>query len=551
MNELALTPQEQLAERAMPQPPMARARAWFDQPALRKSLPVLGLLAVVAAAAMTWLALREAPQRDLFRGLPETDQAAVAEALQQSQIAFAINDATGALTVGQDDYHRARMALAAQGLPKSAPSGDSILSAMPMGTSRAVEGEKLRTAREMDLARTIEAIGAVETARVHLAVEPPSLFIRDKAAPAASVMLNMRGGARLSDDQVQAIVHLVASSVPALASDNVSVIDQAGRLLSRQDSNGAAGEASQQLDVQERIEDRYRRALMALLTPMLGADNFTAEVTAEVDFSEKQATRESFPQDDARVRTEQGSWSNDPGERPTYGIPGALSNTAPAPATQSQNFPTPADPAQAAVTESTRTSEKFAREFELGREVSVTKDGAGRLSRISVAVALRSPVGKKQRSKQEIAAVEALVKGAIGFNATRGDVVAVEARDFQTSVAPTESWWEAPWVDPLVRNVSALLVALLLVIFLGRPLLKSLSGMKRQGAIAPGQIATEIGGELTRQAAKPVSLEMIGAASGYGERAALIQDFVRQNPDHAALVVQELLAEDTNEPANG
>lgn len=561
MNELDLTADQQVQDPGHDLTPVApmqsfagstewrdRLRSFVQQPAVRRALPLLGFLAVMVLAGALWLALREPPQRDLFRSLPETDKAAVAEALQQSNIGFNIDDATGALTVSEMDYHQAKLSLAAQGLPKSAPDGDSLISAMPMGASRAVENEKLRSARELDLARTIEAMENIISARVHLAVEPPSIFVRDRSDPSASVMLKLVGSSRLTEAQVQSIIHLVASSISGLSSDAVSVVDQNGRLMSRQGASSASDQAERHLMVQSQVEERYRQTITSLLTPMIGVDNFTAEVTAEMDFSENQATRESFPQEDARVRSEQGSWSNEPGEKAGYGIPGALANRPPEGPELTDAFQ--GDDAQEEKQDASRTSEKFARQFELGREVSVTKQAAGSVGRLSVAVALRSPVGTNQRSAEELAAVEALVKGAIGFQAERGDVVAIEARAFLPVEETNEDWWEASWMSLLVRNLSALLVALAVIFGIGRPLLKKFRA--EQGTLSGAdqfQLASDIDEELGRagrplkRPTNPVSLDMISSADGYSERAALIQNFVRQNPEHAALTVQDLLAE--------
>lgn len=561
MNELSLTADDQVIEPARSLSPASpiygfgsniswrdRFRAFTQQPAIMRALPMLGLLAVVVIAGFLWLALREPPQRDLFRGLPEADKAAVAEALKQSDIMFNFNDTTGALTVAENDYHQAKLSLAAQGLPRSAPDGDSLISAMPMGASRAVENEKLRSARELDLARTIEVMENIASARVHLAVEPPSIFVRDRSEPSASVMLDLIGGNRLNEAQVQSIIYLVSSSVPGLSSDAVSVVDQNGRLMSRQGGTGASAQAERHLMIQTQVEERYRRTIMSLLIPMIGADNFTAEVTAEMDFSENRATRETFPKESAQIQSEQGSWSNEPGEKASYGIPGALANRPPEDPELTDDFA--GNDAQIDVAETSRTSEKFARKFALGREISVTKQAAGSLSRLSVAVALRSPVGNKQRSAEELAAVEALVKGAIGFQAQRGDVVAIEARSFLTVEEVTENWWEASWVSMLVRNISALLVALVLVLGIGRPLLKKLRSDRNLTSVLQGSGRLELTSSVDEptdqpltKPAKPVSLDMISSADGYSERAALIQNFVRQNPDHAALTVQDLLAE--------
>ncbi|ALR20034.1 MULTISPECIES: flagellar basal-body MS-ring/collar protein FliF [Sphingobium] len=550
----------------------ARFTGFMKQPAVAKSLPLLGLLGVVAMAGLAWLALREPPQRDLFRALPDGDKSAVAQVLDQNGVRYSFDNA-GGMTVAQDDYFKAKMMLAAQGLPKSAPDGNSMIDSLPMGASRAVEGEKLRSAREMDLARTIEAIDSVESAKVHLAVEPPSVFLRDRAKPTASVMLRLAQGRTLTDQQVSAIVHLVASSIPELNPQDISVVDQNGRLLSNNDANSAD---DRQLAVQDRVEDRYRQSVVALLTPILGAGNFSTEVHAELNFAERQATRETYPQDEARLRSEQGSWQSDPrgqGNGEAGGIPGALSNQAPVNPTVTQTNPNgqavqqgqTGNGANAAAQPGTppnpvlKTEETFNRNFELGREVSVTRDAVGTVKRLSVAVALDNGADGKPRSAQEIAALEALVKGAIGFDQSRGDVVALSSRGFVKAEEVKAPWYEADWMSPLVRNVSALLVALLLIFGIGRPLLKRRAAAQEAAAAdaaANGQrIGREISGELTRHAAEhpgegqPITLDMISSAPDYSQRADLIRNFVKQDPDRAALVVRDLLKEGKKENA--
>jgi len=567
---VALSPQAGADFRAAPRMLNATAipqqlRGLLNQPAVARALPLIGFIAVVGLAIAAWAALREPPQRDLFRGLPDADKAAVTAALDASNIVYALDSGTGAITVSEDDYYNAKIALAAQGLPKSAPSGDDMISSMPMGASRAVENEKLRAAREIDLARSIEALDAVVSARVHLAVEPPSIFIRDRNEPAASVVLHLQQAARLPESQVQAIVHLVASSVPGLSPDNVSVVDQNGRLLSS-NGEGAGGmeEAERQLKVKESVEDRYRRQLVALLTPVLGADNFVAEVSADVDFTERQATSETFPADEARVRSEQRTFSSEPEAGEVAGIPGAIGNTPPA-ATTTSNTPPAAVQADAAAADPLGATpqvrnEQVTRSFELGRQVAVTREPSGTIKRLSVAVAVRNLPGGKQRSPTEIAAINALVKGAIGFNAGRGDQVAISSRNFETVPEAETPWYEADWVAMLVRNISALLVALAIVFGIGRPLLKRWSekkaeageetrpspllaqAMARDGGNAPAAVRN----------AQPVTLDMINAAQSYQERALLIQNFVRQNPDHATLVVRDLLkSNDAKDAVNG
>jgi len=383
-------------------------------------------------------------------------------------------------------------------------------------------------------------------------------------------MLRLAQGRRLTDQQVSAIVHLVASSIPELDPDDISVVDQNGRLLS--DNAGNAGD-DRQLAMQSKIEDRYRQSVVALLTPILGDGNFSTEVHAELNFAERQATRETYPQDEARLRSEQGTWASDPrgqGKGEASGIPGALSNQAPVDPTVTQTNPngqavtqgqtaqqqpgTPSDPLM-------KTEETFNRNFELGREVSVTRDATGTVKRLSVAVALDNGADGKPRSPQEIAALEALVKGAIGFDQTRGDVVALSSRSFVKAEEAVIPWYEADWIAPLARNVSALLVALLVIFGIGRPLLKRRAAAQEAAAADRAEqkqaIGQAISTELTRQAvsnpadpAAPVTLDMISSTYDYAQRADLIRNFVKQDPDRAALVVRDLLRDAKKEKEN-
>jgi flagellar M-ring protein FliF len=542
-------------------------RAFLAQPAVVKSLPLVGMVAMLGLAAMLWMIFSAAPSRTLFASLPDEEKAAAVEALNGGGIANSLDNSTGAITVSEDDYHRARMLVAQRGLPRAGQGGDEMLGSMPLGASRAVETERIRGAREADLARTIEAIDVVEAARVHLAVQQPSVFVREQPNAAASVMLTLASGRSLGDSQVQAILNLVASSVPGLTPDGVSVIDQNGRLLSRTAGDGASGASERQLAAQNAVEDRYRRAIAAILTPIVGAENFTAEVHADIDFSEVQSTREGFPENQRALRAEEGSLATEGGPgtpgvtAPAGGIPGALSNTPP-PAAQIGATPpgAPAAPGTnplgtaegaAAVAAAGRRNENYNRSFALGREVSVTRQQTGAVSRVSVAVALRNPEGRP-RSRQEIQQIEQLIRGAIGFSQQRGDVVAINARDFAAAPESTASWYEAAWISPLVRNGSAIVIVLLFVFFVGRPLLKkgsaALAKRAENRSVARTSVGGEIAGVLADRARSDlemkVSLEMIEATRDYEARAALIRTFVRQDPARAALVVRDLIRAD-------
>ncbi|MBC6436515.1 flagellar M-ring protein FliF [Nostoc sp. HG1] len=520
---------------------MAPLRDLASQPAVRKAMPAIAMIGVVGVASLAYFTLQTPTQVPLFQGLADADKAAVAESLQTSGIDYTLDPATGTISVRADAVHQARMQLAGQGLPKALPSGDAVIASLPMGSSRAVEGETLRGAREADLARTIEAIDAVKAARIHLATPEPSVFVREAKPAAASVMLTLQQGRTLSGAQVRAIRHLVASSVPGLGPDAVSIIDQSGSLLSS-DQNGGGDDSLFQLQMQ--MENRYRQAVAALLGPIAGQGNYSVEVHAEVDATESQSTRESFPKDDRALRSEEGVRSSSDASAPAIGIPGALSNQPP-PASQ---ITTTAPTAPPATTPATGTSgeESYTRRFDVGREIAVTHQPQGRLRRLSVAVALREIKGAKKRSAAEVTALDNLVKGAVGFDAARGDVVAISSRPFAETAEPAVSLWDQAWFWPVLRQIGGILGAIVVFLFIGRPLLKALkarlaaSGERRQ---IEQQLLSSTG---QTRGTSPVTLEMIEAAPSYDTRANLVRSFVRQDPERAALVVRQLMQEGSN-----
>ena len=516
-------------------------RGMTRQPAVRKALPALALTGALGFAALTYFALSTPAQTPLFQGLAEADKAAVADALQSSGISYSLDPGTGAISVDAGKLHEARMLLAGQGLPKAQPTGDAMMASLPMGSSRAVEGETLRGAREADLARTIEAIDAVKTARVHLATPEASVFVRESKQPAASVMLTLQQGRSLSAAQVRAIRHLVASSVPNLSAEDVSVIDQSGALLSSEQAS--ADDRMFQLQMQ--MEERYRQAVIALLTPIAGPGNFSVEVHADVDASESQSTRETYPENDRALRSEEGNKSTSGATQEAGGIPGATSNQPP-PASQVTAAPPAAGAAGAG---STQSEETFNRSFDVGREIAVTHQPQGALRRLSVAVALRDGKGAKKRSAAEVAALENLVKGAVGFKADRGDVVAISARPFAEEAAVVVNFWNEPWFFPLVQQVGAVLGALLAFFVIGRPLVKAVKARmaaSKERAETEQKLMQAAGRRGTPAANGAITLDMIESAPSYEARANLVRAFVRQDPQRAALVVRQMLGQPSN-----
>lgn len=523
--------------------PLRQIGDLFAQPAVKRSLPLVLMVALIGAAALAWMTLSTPPQRVLFASLPESDKAAVVQALDAAGIANRMDNA-GSITVAEDQYHKARMLLAGQDLPKAAPGGYALLDSMPMGASRAVEGERLRQARETELARSIGEIDTVAEARVHLATPEASVFVRDKTEPSASVIVKLQPGRSLSDAQVRSIVNLVASSVPGMKPDAVTIVDQMGTLLSKSGQESSVGDA--RIDFQNRVEDKVRQQLTTLLTPLLGAGNFSAQVQAEVDLDENQATRERYDKDGTVVRAEQGNWTGAPrdGAAAPGGIPGALSNVPPGPssavAPNAAPTPTPGQPATPAAAPGMKQSDSFARTYSNGREVSVTRAAPGSIKRLSVAVLLREEPGKP-RGQVEIGQIDSLVKAAVGFNAARQDQVTVVSRKFSTNAdeaTDATPFYETGWFAMVARNVTALVIALLVLLLGVRPLAKAL--MRRRDDARPA--GAPMGSADGVAIPAPVSPEMLaGSGLSLGDRVGLVRDFTRDNPARAALAVRDMI----------
>lgn len=515
--------------------PLERVRSLTAQPVVRRALPWFLGIAVIGGAGLTFAMLSPAPQRVLYSELGDAERASVVSSLDKAGIAYAINADTGTLTVGEDDLYKARMLVASDGA-LAVPDPVSSLDSLPLGASRTLEGERMRGARQGELEMTIKQIDGVESVRVHLAEASRSVFVRDDAPPTASVMVRMAKGRKLADGQVSAIVNLVAGSVPGLSPDAVRVVDQHGRLLSDPRAQG-----SDRLELQARLEDKLRAQLEQLLTPMLGAGNFTSEIQVELDMDEVTSAREAYDKTGV-VRAETSQQSQALGGQPgqAAGVPGALSNTPP-PATQA--VPGPPQPgvvsgAPGAPGAAPQNAESSAsRTYELGREVLVANSQPGKIKRVSVAVAISQEAMKKAKPG-DLEQIKALVSAATGIDPARGDQVQVIARPFEPVSEEVPPFWEAPWFAMVVRSLAALL-AVLLVLLLGvRPLVRAL---KRE----PGQS----GGEpLSADPAAP-ALQPPADAERLGRQVSLAQRIVEEKPDDALLALRQMLGNAPGEPS--
>jgi len=445
------------------------------QPALSRALPGRAGVGALAAAGLLWMSLSQGPDRVLYTSLTDGERAKVVATLEAGGIDYAIDNSTGALSVSENDVYRARM-LVASDAGIAAPEGATeMLDAMPLGTSRTLEGERLRLARERELMLTIREIDGIESVRVHLATPERSVFVRENNQPSASVMVRLVSGRNLSQSQVGAIVNLVAGSVPGMSADAVRVVDQNGRLLS-----DPRAENDSALTLQREFEAKLREQVDSLLLPLLGEGNFSAQVQVALDQSEVTSARETYEKEGV-VRSESERNSARSGAAQVGGVPGVPANTPPPDAQLVDGAPQPADPAAAGGP--TDTESAVARSYELGREVAVTSIRPGGLTKLSVAVAV-SDKALKAAAPMTAAQLEALVSAAVGANPQRGDRVEVVASKFEPANLEPPAFYEEPWFVMMVRYGSALLAVLLVLLLAVRPLIGKLRG-RGEPAAAP------------------------------------------------------------------
>jgi flagellar M-ring protein FliF len=539
-------------------------QSFIRQPAIQRAAPMIVVSLVVALGLVLILLMREPAMVTLFPKLGEEDKAQVLQQLNDQGIKAQLDGTTGQVSVPRADFHRAKMLLAAAGLPKASVSGYELLTQLPMGTSRSVEQAKLKQAQESELARSIMEIRDVEGARVHLAVPERSAFVRDQAPPTASVFLKLSPGRSLSNGQVQSIVHLVSSSVPFLPVANVTVVDQFGTLLTQPQRDAELGLTAQQLEHKLRFERILRERVMNLLTPVVGLGNVNTEVNVEMDFTRTEQTREFYDPAQQVVRSEQES-IQESSDGKARGVPGATSNQPPPPVQATPAVPAAQQATAQAEGPRSRSSTSL-RNFEVSREVRSTKPALGEVKRLSVAVLLRSPkvagadgqMVEKPLSEEERKHLVELLQEAVGFDAARGDKVAVISKSFAGEVPmATRSWYDAPWLEDAVKQILVVLVLAVIVLGALRPFLNRLlttsevSSFSDQPITGEGETIEVREGETLddiKARLKPkksgISAELLDTANTYDDKVTLIRMLVGEDANRVTAVLKSLIQRD-------
>ena len=540
---------------------------------IRPLLLLLGV-ALAVAAGVTVVLWWKGPNWSLLYGnLSDSDASGVVQALQTGGIEYKLDNTSGAIMVPAERVHDARLQLASQGLPQGKNSSFELISKDPgFGVSQFMENARYQYALESELARTISALQAVEAARVHLAIPQQSAFVRDRRPASASVLLQLRAGHRLEPEQGSAIVHLVASSIPELDSDQVTVVDQQGRLLSSPKS-GDSAVAAEQFEAAHRIEDTYIQRIEQLIAPMVGDGKVRAQVTVDLDAAASEEAHEQYKPDGTAVRSEQTSEENSRNGSGSGGVPGALTNQPPAggqAVAAAKPAPTPppangaanknaaaaaADAAAAAAATAAATmpqssTKQSTRNYEIDRTVSYSRQPAGRVKRVTVAVLVDNvrkvgadgKITQQPLTKDQIEDVTRLVKNAVGFDEARGDSVNVVNASFLDESGPplkpeVVPLWQRPMVRDIVRLVLGALVLVALALGVLRPLIKNLANHAISTA-PPAMLSAN-----AAQAGEQHAAGAAGAALGYEQQIVQARSLVSQDPKRVAQVVKNWVGE--------
>ena len=532
---------------------------------LKPLLLLVGVAAAVAAGVGIALWSQTPTYSLLFGNLADADAAQVTQQLDQNGIPYKVEN--GAVLVPAENVSDARMKLAAKGLPGS--GGFSIMEKDPgFGVSQFVENARYQHALESELARTIQGLKPVESARVHLAVPQQSAFVRDRRSVSASVFLQLRGGYRLDREQVNSIVNLVASSIPELNAEQVTVVDSQGRLLSAPDKDDEFAAREEQMDIAKRLEEDYSQRIESLLTPLLGPGRVRAQVVAQIEMSSTEEAREQYKPDSQVVRSEQTSEELSRNGAGPQGVPGALSNQPPVPgsvlppgaAAPANGAPATQAAAAAAGASPDNQSRQATRNFEIDRTVAYTKQPAGRLQRLSVAVLIDNlrtadangePV-ETPLTEEQLARITTLVRDAVGFDEARGDRVSVVNQSFLPEKALEEEeavaipLWERPMVLTFAKLGAGLLALLLLLLMVVKPLLKSLSSVAR-AVVEPPPSVLPPAGAMAGGGGDGASAPLAGrpsASMAYEQQIAQARSLVAKDPARVAQVVKDWVQKD-------
>ena len=565
-----------------PRNAVANIREVIDQPSFRRAFPTILAAITAVAAIVLFVAMREPNMTTLYASVSDAEKSKIYESLKNMGMNVELDPATGEVLIPTNDYHQARISLAAQGLPEYASNGFEEIDNLPLGVSRSVETMKLKKLQENELSRSIAEIRSVQAARVHLALPEKSVFIRNQTSPTASVFISLKNGRQLDQTQVRAITNLVASSVPGMSQDGVSIIDQSGRLLSYSPDNPNEVMADSQLAYRMRLESIYRSRIQSLVAPIVGAANVTAQVNLEIDFTRRETSQEMVNPQDSAILSEQSS-SNITSKKDAVGIPGAISNQPPAEAEIALNDATVINggAGNPGKDEFETKSSTELKNYEVSRKFETVTTPSNIIARIDAAILVRDqkvtdpdtgevtfePISEKIKKE-----MEQLISSAIGIKAERGDSLTITSQLFNDEIIGEQiRWFETVWFKSIIEK--SLLVLLLGFVSLGvvRPMLsrilvptsstnsvmelyaeaETMADLATQRVestkaveVEEGETIEGIKAKLKPKKKSGISADLLDTANTYDDKVALVRMIVADEAGRVANVFKQLMRQD-------
>jgi len=557
---------------------VAKVSDFISQPAFKRSMPLV-ISIIFAVVVLVFFALSQKPSlTSLYESLPEAEKAKMLEALSAAGYEASVDPATGNILVPTSDFHKARLSLAAQGLPASAPNGYAELDNLPLGASRSVEAMKLKQSQEVEIARSISSMNDVMGARVHLALPDKSVFVRDRMEPSASVFVQLAQGRSLDEAQVQAILNLVSASVTGLAREKVTIIDQNGRLLSNSPDDPASILNDTQLQYRMRLENIYKSRIESILTPLVGLGNTSAQVNIDIDFTRTEITEETVDPKSNAVVSEQNALDLT-SKKEARGIPGAISNDPPSEVelTTDKKSQDSTAAAKNYIQEGgnpnnnleTRSSREV-KNYEVSKKVQTTQKPSTQITNIDAAVLLRQPkvldpetgmLVSHPYDEKKLSEIRELIKSTIGLRDDRGDKLAISTTDVEPVLAEVRvDWYQLDWVKGVIQNIVIMLMLGVVVLGVIRPLINRLlvpvggSGSTvATGAeddidlssieVGEGESLEDIKAKLKPKKSN-ISLEMLDTANTYDDKVAIIRMMVNDEAGRVSNVFKQMMSKD-------
>ena len=552
-----------------------------NSPAVSKAMPIVIAALIIAVVVAFFAFSQRSNVTTIYDDLPETERSQVLNALVSAGYAASVHPTSGKIQIPTRDYHEAKLTLAGQGLPTATSDGYEKLSDLPMGASKSIEAMKLKQSQEIEIARSIMSLKAVRDARVHLAIPEKSVFIRERSTPSASVFLTLNYGQSLNETQVNAIVNLVAQSVSGLSTDEVTVVDENGKLLTTAASDPETTLSNSDFRYRMRLEEIYKRRIEEILSPLVGAGNASAQVNIAIDTTRVEFTEEVFDPQKNAVISEQKSVQKRTNNALASGVPGATSNRPPEGISINQSATDGAseetkDPNTAVETpkSNTPTTESITenRSYEVSKVIKTTRAASNQILKLDAAVLLRKPKimdtasGKlvpKEYTAEKLDEIENLIKSTIGFEDNRGDTLALSVSDFEPVVATlTTNWYETDWFQSISQNIGMVLMLGIVVLGIIRPLLNRLLIPVNGGKLsAPSNLDSEVArGSMEvrnsdgideiisklRPKNSGISLEMLDTANTYDDKVAIVKMLVEDESKRASNVLRQMMQQDKN-----